>query len=113
MINTINSEHLLLATLGILIHALMKILARKDKSPFSFKIYFSNAKNWVRLILSFLSVFAILLMADDVSRLLNFKLTDGTPMKQILAFFAGYFNHSLIRRLTQVVKKKNDCEIDE
>ena len=47
-------------------------------------------------------------MSDDVADLLNIQLSDGTPAKQVLSFFAGYFNHSLIKRLVGAFNNKTN-----
>ena len=96
-------EYYLLAFLGIFIHFCFTILGRKNKQmPFSFAYILTSSKNWLRLVLAISSTWAILLMSDNVADMLHIKLSDGTPAKQVLAFFAGYFNHSLIRRLVNV-----------
>jgi len=100
------TEYYLLAFLGIFIHFAVSILARKNKEvPFSIAYLLTSGQNWLRLLLALASTWAILLMADDVADLLNIKLSDGTPAKQVLSFFAGYFNHSLIKRLVGVFNK--------
>ena len=99
-------EYCLLAVLGILIHFLMTIMNRKNKNtPFSLSYMITDSVNWVRLVLAIASTTAILLMADDVAQMLHFTLSDGTPAKHLLAFFAGYFNHSLIKRLVSTFNK--------
>jgi hypothetical protein len=95
-----------LALLGIAIHILMKIANRTDKSEkFSFKLFFSDSMNWVRIALSICSTVAILLMADDIADVMQIQLSDGSPAKSILAFLAGYMNHSMIRNLLKAFKK--------
>lgn len=101
-------EYYILAFLGIFIHFAVTILGRKNKErPFSFAYILTSGYNWLRLLLAVASTCAILLMADDVADLLNIKLSDGTPAKQLLSFFAGYFNHSLIKKLVRTFNKKN------
>jgi len=90
----------ILAFLGILIHFLMTILKRKNKNiPFSISYILTDSYNWVRLALAVSSTIAILLMSDDVTKIIHIKISEYIPTKQIMAFFAGYFNHSLIKRL--------------
>jgi len=104
----ISKAYIFLAFLGMFIHILMKILDRKDKSKkISIKVFFSNSSNWIRIILSIISTIAILLMADDLSDILQIKLYDGSPAKSITAFMAGYLNHSIIRNILSIFNKKN------
>lgn len=104
----IQNSYLLLAFLGMFIHILMKVLNRKDKSKkFSFSIFFSNTNNWIRIILAILSTIAILMMSEDIGNILGIKLSDGTSAKSILAFMAGYLNHSMIRNILNIFERKN------
>ena len=94
------TEYYILAFLGVLIHLLTTIIYRRNKNaPFSISYFLTDSKNYLRLLLTIASTFAILLMIDDVAEIFHLKLSDGTPMKSLIAFFAGYFNHSLIKRL--------------
>jgi hypothetical protein len=102
-------EYYILAFLGIFIHFAVTILGRKNKeTPFSLAYILTSGQNWLRLLLAFSSTWAILLMSDDVADLLNIQLSDGTPAKQVLSFFAGYFNHSLIKRLVGAFNNKTN-----
>ena len=96
--NNFTIEYILLAFLGMFIHILIHILNRKNKSiPLSFSYYVSDVDNWIRLILSFLSIFALLIMSDSLSDMLGIKLSDGSSAKDVFAFVTGYLNHSLIK----------------
>ena len=100
-------EYCLLAILGILIHLLTTIIYRRNKNaPFSISYLLTDSRNYLRLLLAIASTFAILLMIDDVAEVFHLKLGDGTPMKHLIAFFAGYFNHSLIKRLVGFFNNK-------
>lgn len=106
-IESLNPEYLLLAILGVIIHILMKVVERKDRSKkLSFRAFFSDTMNWVRIGLSLTSIFAILLMADDIADMLKIKLSDDSPARNIMAFMAGYLNHSLIRNLLKMFKSR-------
>lgn len=107
----LNFELLLLAFLGMVIHIFMKIANRKDKktNKFSFKVWFSDRMNWVRLILSIASTIALLIMSPDLIDMFGIELSDGSPAIKVFAFGAGYLNHSLIRNVLKVFKK-NDVE---
>lgn len=102
-----NLELLLLAFLGMIIHIFMKIGSRKDKktNKFSFKVWFGDRMNWVRLILSISSTIALLIMSPEISDMFGIELSDGSPAIKILAFGAGYLNHSIIRNVLKVFKK--------
>jgi len=102
-------EHYILAFLGIFIHLTVSVMYRKNKNtPFSFAYIVTSGNNYIRLSLAVASTWAILLMSDDIAALINLKLSDGTPAKHLLSFFAGYFNHSLIRKLVNVFNKKTN-----
>lgn len=102
----ITFEYVLLALLGMTIHVVMKVLNRSNKSePLSLRFYLRSHKNWLRGILTILSVIAILYMADDIGNMLGITLSDGSPAKGVMAFLAGYMNHSLIRNLLKVIEK--------
>ena len=104
----VQKTYILLAFLGMFIHILMKVLNRKDKSKnLSFKIFFSNSNNWIRMILAISSTIAILMMSEDIASMMHIQLQDGSPAKSILSFLAGYLNHSLIRNLLSIFNKKN------
>lgn len=106
----INAQYLLLAVLGMVIHILMKIAERGNKksSPFSFKVFFADKMNWVRIILSIVSVLALMLMADDLIDTLGIQLSDGSPARSIFSFLAGYLNHSLIRNILKRFKTESE-----
>lgn len=103
----IQNSYLLLAFLGMFIHILMKVLNRKDKSKkLSFRVFFSDSTNWIRMILAILSTIAILMMSSDIADMLHIQLSDGSSAKSVLAFMAGYLNHSIIRNLLSIFNKK-------
>ena len=99
-------EYILIAFLGMFIHILIHILNRKNKSiPLSFSYYISDVDNWIRLILSFVSIFALLIMSDSLSDMLGIKLSNGASAKDVFAFITGYLNHSLIKNVLRIFKK--------
>jgi|688.fasta_scaffold04443_30 hypothetical protein len=99
-------EYILIAFLGMFIHILIHILNRKNKSiPLSFSYYVSDVDNWIRLILSFVSIFALLIMSDSLSDMLGIKLSNGASAKDVFAFITGYLNHSLIKNVLRIFKK--------
>jgi hypothetical protein len=67
--------------------------------------YVSDLNNWIRLVLSILSIIALLLMSDSISDILGIKMSNGTPAKDLFAFTAGYLNHSLIKNVLRIFKK--------
>ena len=97
----LNLQYVLLAVLGMVIHILMKIGERGNKkaNPFSFKMFFADRMNWIRIALSITSVLALMLMAEDLTDTLGITLSDGSPARSIFSFGAGYLNHSLIRNI--------------
>jgi len=99
-------EYILIAFFGMFIHILIHILNRKNKSiPLSFSYYVSDVDNWIRLILSFVSIFALLIMSDSLSDMLGIKLSNGASAKDVFAFITGYLNHSLIKNVLRIFKK--------
>lgn len=107
MMEGINSQYLLLAFLGMVIHVLMKILNRDKKdNKFSLKVFFKDSMNWVRIGLTICSIIAILLMKDDIADIMGITLSDNSPAKSILAFGAGYVPHSILRNVLKLFEKK-------
>lgn len=99
-------QYVLLAILGMAIHILMHITQRKkNENPFSFRTFFSDKFNYIRIVLSITSTFALLLMSDDVANVLGITLIDGSPAKSLFAFLSGYLNHSIIRNVLKMFKK--------
>lgn len=99
-------QYILIAFLGMIIHILIHILNRKNKSiPLSFGYYVSDIDNWIRLILSILSIIALLIMSDNLSDILGITLSNGASAKDVFAFITGYLNHSLIKNVLRILKK--------
>ena len=97
--------------MGMVVHILMKVLQRKDKSKkISLSYFFSDSSNWIRIMLAIISTFAILMMSDDLANMLHIQLSDGSPAKSVLAFLAGYLNHSIIKNILSIFNKKNKEE---
>jgi hypothetical protein len=106
MLTNLTLEYILLAFLGMFIHILIHILNRKNKSiPISFSYYVSDIDNWIRLILSITSIFALLLMSESLSNIFGIKLSDGSSAKDVFAFITGYLNHSIIKNVLRILKK--------
>lgn len=106
MILGISTEYLVLAMLGVLIHVITSVLYRTDKSKnISVLVFVKDFRNWLRIALSVLSVYAILLMSDDVAKMMHIELPDGSPAHSLLAFLAGVFNYSLVKRLMKLLPK--------
>jgi hypothetical protein len=104
--NNLTLEYLMIAFLGMTIHILIHVLNRKNKSiPLSVGYYISDVDNWIRLILSILSIVALLIMSDSLCNILGIKLEDGSPAKDVFAFVTGYLNHSLIKNVLRILKK--------
>jgi hypothetical protein len=104
--NNLTFEYLSLAFLGMIIHILIHILNRKNKSiPLSFGYYVSDIDNWIRLILSITSIFALLIMSESLSNILGITLSNGASAKDVFAFITGYLNHSLIKNVLRILKK--------
>lgn len=104
--SNITFQYVLLAFLGMFIHILIHILIRKNKNiPLSISYYVSDLDNWIRLILSIASIFALLIMSDSLSDILGIKLSDGSPAKDVFSFIAGYLNHSMIKNVLRIIKK--------
>lgn len=99
-------EYISIALLGVIIHILIHILNRKNKSiPISFGYYISDVDNWIRIILSIVSIIALLMMSESLSNMLGIQLSDGSPAKDVFAFISGYMNHSLIKNVLRIFKK--------
>jgi hypothetical protein len=104
--SNLNFEYFLLAMLGMVIHILIHILNRKNKTiPLSIGFFIFVLENWIRLILSLLSIVALLMMSESLSDMLGIKLSNGSSAKDVFAFVTGYLNHSLIKNVLRIFKK--------
>lgn len=99
-------EYVILAFLGMVIHILIHVLNRKNKTlPLTFGYFISDIDNWIRMILSVLSIIALLMMSENLSNMLGITLNDGSSAKEVFAFLTGYMNHSLIKNVLRLLKK--------
>jgi hypothetical protein len=106
MLTNLKLEYILLAFLGMFIHILIHILNRKNKSiPMSFGYFISDVDNWILLVLSITSIFALLIMSESLSDMFGIKLSNGSSAKDVFAFVTGYLNHSLIKNVLRIFKK--------
>jgi hypothetical protein len=106
MLTNFTFEYVLLAFLGMFIHILIHILNRKNKSiPISLGYFVSDLDNWIRLILSIVSIFALLMMSESLSDIFGIKLSDGSSARDVFAFITGYLNHSIIKNVLRILKK--------
>jgi hypothetical protein len=71
----------------------------------SFGYFISDIDNWIRLVLSITSIFALLIMSESLSDMFGIKLSNGSSAKDVFAFVTGYLNHSLIKNILRIVKK--------
>jgi hypothetical protein len=102
----LNFENILLALCGIITHILMMVLDRRNKAlPLTLGYFLSDVNNYIRVLLSFISIFVLLIMSRDVMDTLGVVLKNGTGATKLFSFLAGYFNHSIIRYLVKVFKK--------
>ncbi len=105
----LNIQYIGLAVLGMLIHMLMNIANRSKKKnapKLSIKKFLSDKMNWIRMGLSALSVVVLLVMADDLGNIFGITLADGAPATSLFAFGAGYLNHSMLRDVIRMFKKR-------
>jgi hypothetical protein len=94
-----------LALLGIVIHMLMKIQGRKNKktTPFDFKKFAHD--NLLYTIISLLCTLAILILADVFLQYMSIEKNEH--VMELMAFTAGYLNHSLLRNVMKLQQKNN------
>jgi hypothetical protein len=99
-------ENILLACCGIITHVLMMILDRRNKSlPLTIGYFLCDVNNYIRIAISFISIFVLLIMSNDIMDTLGIVLKDGTGATKLFSFLVGYFNHSIIRYLVKIFKK--------
>ena len=102
----LNLTIITLAFLGMLIHMLMFVMQKcKGDNKFSFKVWIKDKMNWMRLVLSFISTLAIILMLDDIAALFGVAVEGHGGLLKLVAFSAGYFNHSFIKNILKMFKK--------
>ena len=100
-----------LALCGMILHISMKIKPNlSNDNKFSFKKYFQNKMNVIRLAISLIATFSLLLMLKEVSSMLDVELSESGSLMNVLSFSAGYFNDSLIRNLIKFFKPKISAE---
>lgn len=103
-ISSIGVENFTLAMLGIVIHALTIVLTRSNKEPFSLKLYFSDFRNYVRVIIAILSTVTILLLQPELSQYSGVGKDEAVA--HTLAFIAGFLNHYIVKVIISKFKKK-------
>lgn len=103
----LNTTMITLALLGMLIHLLMFVIQKtKGKNKFSFKTWASDSMNWIRLALALSSTLAILLMLDEIAALFGVNVEGHGGLLKLVAFSAGYLNHSLIKNILRAFRKE-------
>ena len=103
----LNTTMILLALLGLVLHICGTILKRKkDGKKLSFKAFFTDGMNWIRIIMSAASMVILLIAADDIVGYLGVKLDDGSLALKMFAVFAGHSSHALIRYVLKVFKNR-------
>lgn len=94
---------IVLAFLGLVIHALIKLRKLKESGK-QFSLGFWIKDNWIDALLSVLSIIALLFMFEEVvektAEIIGVKFTGA------VAFFIGYFNASIIRHAVKFVEGK-------
>ena len=102
----LNGTIILLAISGMLIHLLMFVGAKtKGDNKFSLSVWAKDSMNWIRIALSLISTFAILLMLDEIAALFGVTVEGHGGLLKLVAFSAGYLNHSLIKNILRVFRK--------
>jgi len=106
----ITPQMIVLAILGIIIHIGMKINQRSNKAneKFSIKKWLTDSMNLWRLFLSIASTAAILLMSEDIAAYFGLSVEGHGNLMNIIAFGAGYSNHSFIRNLLKIFKRQSN-----
>ena len=104
--SNLTMEYTILAFLGMFIHILIHIVNRKNKTiPLSIGYYLSDINNWIRIILSILSIISLLIMSESLRDMFGIKLSNDSSARNVCAFIIGYLNHSLIKNVLRIFKK--------
>lgn len=102
----LNLTVILLALSGMLIHLLMFVLAKtKGNNKFSLKVWASDSMNWIRVALTVISTFALLLMIDEIAAMFGVTVKGHGALLKVVAFSSGYLNHSLIKNILRLFRK--------
>ena len=102
----LNSTMIMLAVLGMLIHLLMFVASKtKGKNKPQLSVWIQDSMNWIRLALAVISTLAILLMLDEIALMFGVTVEGHEGLLKVVAFAAGYLNHSLIKNILRVFKK--------
>jgi len=101
-------QMIVLAICGMLLHAGAYVMRRAEKknNKFSFKVWFKDAMNWVRIGMAIISTGALLLMAEDIAAWFGVTVEGHGGLLNIVSFAAGYLNHYLIKVILNRFKKK-------
>lgn len=102
----LNTTVILLAISGMLIHLLMFVASKtKGDNKFSLSVWAKDTMNWIRVALALISTFAILLMLDEIAALFGVTVEGHGGLIKVVAFAAGYLNHSLVKNILRVFRK--------
>ena len=101
----LNLTTITLALSGMLIHFLMFVLQKtKGKNKFQLSVLLQDSMNWIRFALALISTFALLVMLDDIAKVFGMSVDGRDGILKIIAFTAGYLNHSLIKNILRMFK---------
>lgn len=102
-------EHLtvtnvLLLFLGLLLNFLYALQkAKKDDKTFSVGFYIKD--NWIAVLITVISAFASLIMADDLLKLFQVNADADSPFYTVHAFISGIIPVFIIEKIMKLYKK--------
>lgn len=95
----LTSFNIMLAVAGIVLHVLMKIQPHLRKKTFNWSMFVKD--NLLTVIMSIIATFVLIVLSEDVLKLLGIEYTEGTI--SLMAFTAGYLNQSLLRNVMKII----------
>ena len=101
---------LLIALLGAVIAKLLYVMekVKRDNLKFSFTHLIKDRLNWVRLIVTVLSIIALLMVADDLGKFFGFDMNPDGSTNKLIYLILGAFNYQIIRGVMKIFKKRLD-----
>lgn len=96
--------NILLLLLGLALNFLYA-LQKAKKTDKTFSLGFYAKDNWIQVLITLISGFASLIMADDLLKLFHVTADDGSPFYTVHAFVSGILPLFIIDKIMKIYKK--------
>lgn len=100
--NHITLFNIVLLLCGFVIHFLYALLKiTKMKLPFQVGFYFKD--NWIEMLLTIVCGFTLLLIQDDVIKLLHIQADDSSSLPTVYVLLCGIFPMFIFQKLFKLI----------